>query len=124
MADLGPRRLRECDRTPRTSVNEKPGRPYGPEGEGTEDRPGSRSRRGSARVGAQTIGALTLTELAHHLTLDLPHAFAGQTEQLADLVEGARLAVVEAVAQADHLLLPLVEGGQDATDVDCAAARR
>src|SRR2546430_17148823 len=66
----------------------------------------------SARVGAKAFGALALTQLGHDLPLDLPDPLAGQAEALADLVERPRLAVVEAVAQPDHRLLPVVQRGQ------------
>src|SRR5690606_24541132 len=71
----------------------------------------------SAGVGAQPVGPLTLAQLGHDLALDLAHALARETEQLADLVEGARLAVVQAEAQPDDLLFALVEGREHAAHV-------
>ena len=35
-----------------------------------------------------------MPQLAHHLTLDLPHTFPGQAECATDLVEGARADIV------------------------------
>src|SRR5437660_520662 len=71
----------------------------------------------SARVGAQALGALALAELAHHFALDLADPLAGETETLADLVQRARLAVFQAVAQPDHGLLALVQRGQHPAQV-------
>ena len=52
-----------------------------------------------AGVGAQPLGAVAVAQLGHDLALDLAHPLARQPEQLPDLVERARLAVVEAEAQ-------------------------
>src|ERR1700761_9801911 len=71
----------------------------------------------SARVRAKAVGPFAVAKLGHHLALDLADPLAGQTEQLADLVEGARLPVVEPEAQPDHLVLPLIQSGEHAADV-------
>jgi len=49
-----------------------------------------------AGVRPKPLGAFAVAELGHHLALDLADPLAGQPEELADLVEGARLAVIEA----------------------------
>ena len=49
-----------------------------------------------AGVRTEALGGLTLSKLGHDLPLDLADPLAGEPEQLADLVQGARLAVVEA----------------------------
>jgi hypothetical protein len=46
-----------------------------------------------------------LREAAQRLDLDLAHAFAGEAEPAADLLERLRLGVDEAVAEHDHLTL-------------------
>src|SRR5215470_752487 len=74
-------------------------------------------RRGLAGVGPQPFGAFPLTQLGHHLALDLPDALARQPETAADLVQGARLTVVEAVPHADDLLLAVLKGGQHPAQV-------
>src|SRR5699024_1704053 len=43
----------------------------------------------SARVGAQAIRALAVTQFRHHFALDLPDAFPRKIEFFADLVQGA-----------------------------------
>src|SRR6478735_5610249 len=77
----------EPDREPQEPGREmrKPGRSWPPRGEGA--RPAGRRGRafGSAGVRAQSIGTLTLAELAHHLALDLAHPLAREAEQFADL---------------------------------------
>ncbi len=70
-----------------------------------------------AGVRAKPVGALAVAELGHHLALDLADPLPGQPEELADLVEGARLTVVEAEPQPNDLLFALVEGGQHVADV-------
>src|SRR5690606_40832978 len=76
--------------------------------------PGDPAAR-SAGVGAELVSALALAQLRHHFALDLPDPFPGQAERLADLVEGPRLAVVQAVAHADHRLLALFQGDRKST---------
>src|SRR5699024_8853149 len=71
----------------------------------------------SDRVGAELVRPAALTQLGHDLTLYLPDTLAGETEALADLVERARLTVVESEAQGDDLLLAFLERRQDRADV-------
>src|SRR5258708_9476528 len=49
-----------------------------------------------------------MLQLAERFGLDLPHALAGDLEDPADFFERVRVAVAEAIAQADDL--PLAEG--------------
>src|SRR5919197_1397782 len=49
---------------------------------------------------------------AQGLQLDLPDPLAGESQAAADLLEGLRLRVVEAVAEHEHLPLPLVQRGE------------
>src|SRR5699024_3216090 len=67
--------------------------------------------------GADLVRLAVLTQLGHDLTLYLPDTLAGETEALADLVERARLTVVESEAQGDDLLLAILERRQDRADV-------
>ena len=53
---------------------------------------------------AEPVGAVSVAQLAHDLTLDLTDALTGQTEAATDLIQGARHTVVEAVTQADDVL--------------------
>src|SRR3954451_631974 len=78
---------------------------------------GGYHRGGLAGVGAQPFGPLTVAQLGHHLALDLADTLTGQSEQLADLVQRAGLAVFEAEPEPDDLLLALVEGGKDVPNV-------
>src|SRR3954470_2677408 len=80
-------------------------------------------REVSAGVGAEPVRALALAELRHDLALDLADALAGQPEVLADLVERAGLAVVQAVAQPDDLLLAVVQRREDPAQVVLQQAR-
>src|SRR5688500_6206763 len=70
-----------------------------------------------ACVGAQAVGAHADPELRHDLALDLAHPLPGEPEAAADLVEGARLAVVEAVAHPDDRLLAVLQRGEHAAQV-------
>src|SRR3954451_3566834 len=65
------------------------------------------ARRPSVEVVAQHLGATRVTQLAHRLGLDLPDPLAGDAVDLADLVQGARLAVGEPEAQLDYAGLAL-----------------
>src|SRR5690349_20394020 len=79
-----------------------------------------RTARGSAsagRVRLEPAGTVAVAELDHDLALDLAHPLAREAELLADLVERARLPVVEPVAQPDHVLLALVQRRDDAAHV-------
>src|SRR5271169_2494422 len=58
-----------------------------------------------------------MPELAHRARLDLADALAREVEVLADLLEGARLAAVEAEAQAQDLALALVERREQPADL-------
>src|SRR5512146_1351853 len=71
----------------------------------------------SARVGAQLLGTVSLTQFHHDLTLDLANTLPRETEKLTDLVESARLTVVEAVAKPNDLLLAFVERSQHSPHV-------
>src|SRR2546422_940649 len=53
----------------------------------------------------QFLGARWMAQLPQRLGLDLPDAFAGDCEVLADLLQGVLAAVGEAEAQAQYLLL-------------------
>src|SRR4051794_35501286 len=63
---------------------------------------GGRRRERLVQVVAQDLRARRVAQLRHRLRLDLTDALARHAVDLADLVEGARLAVGEAEAQADH----------------------
>ncbi len=58
-----------------------------------------------------------VTQLGHRPRLNLADALTGQVEVLPDLLEGARLAAVEAEAQAQDLALTLVEWGEQTADL-------
>src|SRR5690606_6475424 len=63
----------------------------------------------AVEVVAELLAAVGVAELGQGLGLDLADALPGHPELLADLLEGAGLAVVEPEPQAHHRLLPLVE---------------
>ena len=50
------------------------------------------------------------------MDFDLPDALSGQPERAADLFEGLRLVVGQAVAEADHASLTIGEGGEAADE--------
>src|SRR3954471_12866916 len=58
-----------------------------------------------------------MTQLRQRLRLDLPDPLSGDPELLADLLERARVAVDEAEAQLDDLLLPVRERVQDRVEL-------
>src|SRR5690606_2329912 len=58
---------------------------------------------------AQLLAAVGMPELGQGLRLDLADPLPGDPELPPDLLERARLPVLEAEAEADDLLLPLVE---------------
>src|SRR6266542_842822 len=73
------------------------------------DRSAAGGRRGSSSVEVvpQHLGPGGVTKLRHGFGLDLPDALAGDAVDLADLVQGTRLAVGEPEAQPYHAGLPL-----------------
>src|SRR5690606_25685057 len=73
--------------------------------------------RRSAGVGAQPVGSFALAEFRHDLALYLADPLTGQTEQFSDLIESARLPVIQAEPQPDDLLFAFVEGVQHAADI-------
>src|SRR4051794_9816227 len=76
-------------------------------------RPGGRPPASAAvEVVAQLLAAQRVAQLGQGLRLDLADALAGDAELLADLLERAGLAVVEAEAEPDDLLLPVRQPGQ------------
>src|SRR3954463_10438039 len=75
---------------------------------------GSLNGRLLVQVVAQDLGPAGVAQLRHRLGLDLPDPFAGDPVDLADLVEGPRLAVGEAEPQPDDTGLPLRQRLQDA----------
>ena len=58
-------------------------------------------------VVAQQLVATGMTELLERLGLDLADTLAGDLEDVADLFEGAGVAVLEPEAQLEHLPLAL-----------------
>ena len=76
---------------------------------------GGRDSDGEEVAGAGV--ARRVAQLAHRPGLDLADALPGEVEVLADLLEGPRLAAVEAEAQLQDLPLALVERGQQAGDL-------
>src|SRR5689334_24611067 len=70
--------------------------------------------RDLVQVVAEDLRAARVPQLRHGLRLDLPDPLAGDPVDLADLVEGARLAVGQAEPQPDDAGLPLGEGLQHA----------
>src|SRR3954453_18015745 len=75
---------------------------------------GSLNGRLLVQVVAQDLGPAGVAQLRHRLGLDLPDPLAGDPVDLADLVEGPRLAVGEAEPQPDDAGLPLPQRLQDA----------
>src|SRR5689334_5374897 len=69
------------------------------------------------QVVPEDLGAARVAQLRHRLGLDLPDPLTGDAVDLADLVEGARLAVGEAEAQPDGAGLPLGQGLQHAGEL-------
>src|SRR5918992_1933368 len=68
-------------------------------------------------VVAELLAAGGVAQLGEGLGLDLADALAGDPELAADLLEGAGVAVGEAEAELDDLLLPLREGVQDRVEL-------
>src|SRR5581483_11296849 len=66
---------------------------------------------------ARTRVAAGVAQLRHRPRLDLADALAGEVEVLADFLEGAGLAAVEAEAEAEDLALALVEGAEELGDL-------
>src|SRR3954454_3022249 len=58
-----------------------------------------------------------VAQLGERAVLDLADALPRQLEHLTDLVEGARLAAVEAVAQLEDLALAVVERREELLDL-------
>src|SRR5437588_6009932 len=83
--------------------------------------PRKRDRLLRARLDGEEVAragvARGVAQLRHGPGLDLADALAGQVEVLADLLERAGLAAVEAEAQLEDLALPLVERGQQPGDL-------
>ena len=52
---------------------------------------------------AQAFGGSGLPQIANSFLFDLPNTFARESEDLADLFEGALLAIDEPVSNLDHL---------------------
>ena len=61
---------------------------------------------------AQALRLAVALQLGHRLGLDLADALAGEAELLADLLQRARLPVLEAEAQLDDLALALASAGR------------
>src|SRR5699024_7703949 len=76
---------------------------------------GPASRKAHARVQVVTeyLRTRRVAELRHRLALDLPDTFASDPVDLADLVQGLRLAVGEPETHGDHTGLTLGERVQD-----------
>ena len=72
-----------------------------------------RGRVGSVEALAQALRLAAAAQLGQCLGLDLADALAGEAEALADLVEGARPVVAQAVAQLDDAALAVREAGED-----------
>src|SRR4051794_19474111 len=73
----------------------------------------SERRQGLLEVVAELLGARGMPQLRQRLGLDLPDPLTSDTELLADLFEGARMAVGQPEPQLDDLFLPLAESVQD-----------
>src|SRR4029453_1813939 len=69
------------------------------------------------QVVAELLAAGGVAQLGEGLGLDLADALAGDAEFAADLLQGAGVAVGEAEAELDDLLLPLREGVQDRVEL-------
>jgi hypothetical protein len=65
------------------------------------------SSQPSLQVVAELLAAGGVAQLGEGLGLDLADALAGHAELAADLLQGAGVAVGEAEAELDDLLLPL-----------------
>src|SRR4051794_12823356 len=69
----------------------------------------SRSAVGSGEVVPKLTGVLRMAQFGERLGLDLAHPLPRDAEHDSHLLERARLAVRQAVAQLDHLALALAE---------------
>ena len=58
-----------------------------------------------------------MTQFAQSFGFNLADAFAGDIEDLSDLLKGFHAAVIEAVAKSQDIPFPWAEGGQDALKV-------
>src|SRR3954469_20145647 len=72
---------------------------------------------GLFEVVAELLAAARVAELRQRLRLDLADPLAGETELLADLVEGARLSVGQAEPQRDDRGLALRQRLEDAVEL-------
>src|SRR5262249_34202130 len=79
-------------------------------------RPSSR-RAGSADGVAQRLSFRQMLELLQRVVLDLPDPLARHAEGAADLLERARLAAEQPVAELNHLALAPREGVERVLDV-------
>ncbi len=77
----------------------------------------NRARPAHSRIAPQLPRRRVLPEPAQRLRLDLADPFAGDPEEPADLLQGARPAVVEPVPQLHHLAFAVAEGGEDRVEV-------
>lgn len=83
-------------------------RVYGASGQRRRSPPsGQQSSVRSAEVVLELVGVGVAAEFGEGLGFDLADAFAGYAERSADLLEGVRLAVGEAVAQLHDAFLAL-----------------
>src|SRR3954469_11487397 len=73
---------------------------------------GGRDPSVSLKIIAQLLAAGRMAQLGEGLGLDLADPLAGDAELAPDLLQGARVAVGQAEAQLDDLLLPLAQGVQ------------
>src|SRR5690606_15611487 len=90
-----------------------------PDGGTRVDRPRA-AADGAVSDSEQVAGAgvaARVTQLAHRPRLDLADALAGEVEVLADLLERARFAAIEAEAELEDLALAVVERGEQSRDL-------